>query len=322
MRSRVSIKKIIFAIIAIVLVYGACRLYFALTGGFTIANITSDLPYDSRWETAPLSPSEKEKIGQALNQEYTYLGKGCQAYVFGSQDGQYVLKFFKFQRFRPQIWFEPFTFIPAVENYQHEKGVERKLKLDKVMMSWMIAYEYLSKDTGVLYVHLNKTNSWNMTLNIRDKLGMSYPVDVDKMEFLLQRQAIMLCPKIEALMKQGSVAQAKNLIDSLLVMLLLEYSRGFADNDHALMQNTGVLDDRPIHIDVGQLIYNESVRDPAVYQQELFDKTYKFHQWLEKNFPELATHLQARLVSIIGIDYFYKKPYVHKGNVAKIPHQN
>ena len=59
-------------------------------------------------------------------------------------------------------------------------------------------------------------------------------------------------------------------------MLVSEYRRGFADNDHATVQNTGVLDGRPIHIDVGQFVRNERVKEPRLFHQELFNKTWKF----------------------------------------------
>lgn len=317
-----SIIKKCFLVIALVcIVYGGVRLYFALTGGFTIGNITSDFAYDSRWQTHLLSSAERREIHEALNQDYHYLGKGCQAYVFGSTDGQYVLKFFKYQRFRTIPWFDLFGFIPAVDRYQQSKAKKKKMRLDDVFRSWKIAYENLGSETGVVFVHLNKTNDLNQKITIHDKLGLTHILDLDQMEFLLQHKAKMLCPTLKDMIEQRQSNQAKQLIDRLLTMLLLEYFRGYADNDHALMQNTGVWDGNPIHIDVGQIIYNDSVKDPSVHRQELYDKTYKFHLWLQKHDPDLAQHLKNRLVAIIGEDYFLKKPYVHKSDVAKIPHQ-
>lgn len=286
-----------------------------------MSNIESDNPYQKKWETHALVREERQQIATTLDQPFSYLGKGCQAYVFESEDGKYVIKFFKHQRFRTQAWIDWLTFIPAVKEYQEKKAEEKKEKLDKVLTSWKIAFEELKAETGVIYVHLNKSDEWQKKVAIRDKLGLPHQVDLDQTEFLLQRKATMLCPAIDQLVKEGRVEEAELLIDRLLVMLLSEYGRGYADNDHALMQNTGVLDGFPVHIDIGQFIYNEIVKAPKVYKQELYDKTYKFHQWLEKRHPTLADHLEARLVTIIGPDYFYSAPYVHKGDVAKIPHK-
>lgn len=314
------IKKILIFIFFLILIYGLGRLYYALTGGFTESNIKAELTYNSKWETHPLSDNEKNEIRNILNQPFSYLGKGCQAYVFKSADENYVIKFFKYQRFRPQSWIEPFTFIPPVKAYQLGKIIEKKEKLDKVFTSWKIAFENLKKETGTIYVHLNKTDEWHQILTLRDKLGLQHEVDLDQTEFLLQKRATMLCPALHQLVAKGEEDQAQLLIDRLITMLLLEYINGYADNDHALMQNTGVLEGYPIHIDVGQFIKNQIVKSPKIYKKELYDKTYKFHGWLKKHYPKLALHLEARLVAVIGPDYFYSAPYVHKGDVAKIPH--
>lgn len=315
------IKKFLILVLVVSLAYAGGRAYYAITGGFTEGNITSDLAYNPKWDMHQLSPQEKEEVERVLAQDFTYLGKGCQAYVFASQDGNYVLKFFKLQRFRPQAWINLFTFIPFVKQYQEHKTIEKQKKLDKVFVSWKIAHENLQKETGVVYVHLNKSDEWHHSVLLKDKMGFDHHIDLDNTEFMLQRRAVMLCPAIDQLMVKGEEEQAAFLIDQLLSMLLLEYGRGFADNDHALMQNTGVLDGVPIHIDVGQFIRNEGVKAPKVYKQELYDKTYKFHAWLKENHPDLADHLKARLVAVIGPDYFYSAPYVHKGDVAKILHQ-
>lgn len=316
------IKKCIFLVLLVIAAYGGGRLYYAVTGGFTMGNITLEQPYNPKWDTHTLSANEKKAIEQALDQEFTYLGRGCQAYVFASADGKYVIKFFKYQRFRPQAWIDLFTFIPSVDRYQKAKTIEKQDKLDKVFISWKIAYETLQNETGVVYVHLNKSNNWNKSIVIRDKIGMAHDIDLDKTDYLLQRRATMLCPAVDQLMAEGKNAQAELLIDRLLTMLVSEYSLGYADNDHALMQNTGVLEGYPIHIDVGQFIRNDIVKAPKVYKQELFDKTYRFHRWLQEEYPSLADHLKTRLVAIIGPDYFYSAPYVHKGDVAKIPNQD
>lgn len=316
------LKKILILVALILLVYGAGRLYFAVTAGFTIGNITSDLPYDPRWQTHDLALHEKNEIGNALEQEFDYLGKGCQSYVFASRDGKYVIKFFKYQRFRPQRWINLFTFIPPVAEYQNAKAVVRKNKLDNVFRSWKIAFENLKDETGVIYVHLNKSDEWHKILTINDKMGFQHKLEIDQLEFMVQKRAKMLSAEINTLVAEGHVSEAEQIIDRLFSMLLSEYSRGFADNDHALMQNTGVIDGRPIHIDAGQFIHNETVKDPAVFKQEIYDKTYNFNRWLQKHHSGLGKYLENRLLALIGPDYYFLAPYKHKGNVAKIPHQD
>jgi len=42
------------------------------------------------------------------------------------------------------------------------------------------------------------------------------------------------------------------------------------------------------------------IKDPLVYKQELFSKTFRFRKWLLAHYPELESYLHARLESIIG----------------------
>ena len=315
-----ALKFFCFFLLSVCMIYGTARLYYKVTGGFTLGNITSDLVYDSRWSLPEPTEDQKKELHQILEQEFFYLGKGCQSYVFLSKDGNYVLKFFKYQRFRPQAWLEYFNFIPAVNSYLQKKIETKKKKLDGVFQSWKIAYEELPEQTGVAFVHINKTHYLNHPIVIRDKMGFVHHLQADQMEFLLQKTAKMLCPTIKELMKKEKAEEAKHLLDHLVEMLLVEYQHGYADNDHALMQNTGVIDGKPIHIDVGQFIKNDLVKDPDIHLRELFNKTYKFRKWLNLHHPSLAEYLEVKLKKVIGESFALMKPYFHQGDVAKIPH--
>src|SRR5271156_5010255 len=95
-------SRLIFLTLFVLSLYGLGRLYFRLTGGFTIANISSDFSFQPQWEVRPLLEGEQAEFDKATSQPFYYLGKGCQSYVFASQDGKYVIKFFKYQRYRLQ----------------------------------------------------------------------------------------------------------------------------------------------------------------------------------------------------------------------------
>jgi len=172
--------------------------------------------------------------------------------------------------------------------------------LDDIFTSWKIAYEQLQKETGILFVHLNKSKNLNQKIAITDKLGFAFSINADDYEFLIQKRAKPFIKTLEEQMRGGKLSSAKKMIDQLFAMIVAEYEAGVGDNDHALMQNTGVLDERPIHVDVGQFVQKESFKDKAVQDQELFNKTYKFKIWLNKRYPELAAHLYEKLYSFMG----------------------
>lgn len=295
-------RKLTRILLFTLLVFASSRLYFFLTDGFRISNITSHFSYNTLYDTRPLTLKEKELVDKILDQPFTYLGKGCQSYVFASEDGEYVLKFFKYQRYRKGIG-DYLAFLPGIKEYRKKRIAHKQQKLQKLFTSWKIAFDHLQEETGLVYVHLNKTEGEHATLTIRDKLGIKHEIALDQMEFMIQKRAQMICPAITTLMKMGEEEKAKSLVSQVLKLILSEYQRGYADNDHALMQNTGVVGECPMHVDVGQFVLNEAMCDPTVYQQHLYNKMYKFGLWLQETHPELALDLHKKLNAIIGAEY-------------------
>jgi hypothetical protein len=304
--------RLLFFISCVAICYGVGRLYFHLSAGFSIDNISSDFSYNPEWNVRDLTKRETESLNDAINQTYTYFGKGCQSYAFLSQDGEYVIKFFKCQKFRLLPWLAYAPPLPAIVQYRNEKMGEKREKLNEFAKSWKTVFENLKDETALVYVHLNKTQHLKKTLVILDNMGISHSLDLDQMEFCIQRRGEMLCSVLLNLKKEGKLRQAKTLVDNLLNLVLSEYHRGFADNDHALMQNTGVTQGLPIHIDVGQFFRDDDVKNPAIHHQELYTKTYYFHSWLRENYPEVAVFLEGRLIEIIGPAYSTMKPQFRK----------
>ena len=292
----------------VLLAYAIGRLYFRFTAGFTEDNIASDFSFQSQWVVRPLCSVEQEEVAQALNQPYAYLGKGCQSYVFASRDGKYVIKFFKHQRYRLKPWLLYCPPLPAIVKYRQEKLEQKWRKFDAFAQSWKIAFEHLRDETGLVFVHLNQTDDLERPLILYDKMGYRHAIALDGLTFCLQRRATLLCDTLLQYKARGDLAGAQQLVRLLLDMILTEYARGLADNDHALMQNTGVAEGRPVHIDVGQFAINENVKQPAVFHQEFFTKTYKFNQWLRSHYPELSDYLEKELQSLIGPDYSSMRP--------------
>lgn len=292
--------------------YGLSRLYLQRTDGFFVSHIlskTTDFPAKPIWYLSPLSQEERQHAKEALHQPYTYLGKGCQSYVFASQDGRFVLKFFKYQRFRPQAWLQYLPPLPALTLYMREKAEKREKKLLSFMKSWQIAYNELKKESGLLLMHLNKAGEDWGKVTLVDRVGTHYEVDLDQTEFYLQKRGIPLEEHLLRLIQNHEIERAKTLIDDLLQQILTEYQHGLGDRDHALLQNTGVLpNDHIMHIDVGQFTKDTAFTHPVYQNQELFSKTHRFVKFLQDHSAPLAKHLQERLLEKIGPSYFSMQP--------------
>lgn len=294
------IKPIFWIFLFAGCVYGIGRLYYFFTDGFSIENITTAFVSHPRWDVHRLGGEEQKGVDAILSQPFYYLGKGCQSYVFLSEDGDFVIKFFKYQRYRPKPWVNWFSFVPLVDKWRLEKVHKKEKKLERVYSSWKMAFDHLQREGGIAVTHLNNDHQLNREITIFDKMGFKHTLELDSIQFLIQRKATMICPEIDSLMSQGKVNESKNLLDEMLEMMLSEHARGFVDEDHALMQNTGVIDGHPIHVDVGLFTSREDVKNLPVSHLELFKKTYKFHIWLQSQHPELAIYLNQSLYKIIG----------------------
>jgi len=294
-------KRILLCLILFLAVYGSIRAYYHFTHGFTIDNITSSLNFDQRWE--PGREHERAQVDAILSQEFRYLGKGCQSYVFESQDGKYVIKFFKYHRYRLKEWVNYFRFIPMVETHCESRMAHKTAKREGVFHSWRVAFDHAQEETGLIYVHLNKTAHLQKNLVIFDKMGSKHILDIDRFEFLIQKKATMLTDYIEE--QNGKVFA---FLDTLVSMIKSEYERGVADNDPAIMQNTGVIAGKPVHLDVGQFDVSEKYKDPELYRDEIFQKFYKFRRWLTKKYPETAVFLDDRLRHEFGESFFEIAP--------------
>ena len=293
-------RIITFVTVMVVLVYGTGVVYDYFTDGFTVGQIISDREPDSKWKTA--------SVALSLDQEYSYLGKGCQSYVFLSEDGKAVLKFVKLKHFRVPFWMNAFSFVPDIKKQVLRKEAKKKKELDQLFQCWKDSYEQLPEETGVLYVHLDQSKIAE-SIRLRDKMGFLHEVPVEKVDFLVQQRAELLAPALQSLMQEGKVTEARLIITRLFQMCVKEYLRGYGDLDHALMQNTGVINGRSIHVDVGQIVYREEFKQPEVYHQELYNKTFAFRVWLKKEYPELADHAKLELIKIIGEKKFVGMKY-------------
>lgn len=304
------INRVIILGIITLSIYGAFRGYYAWTDGFALGNIQREISYENSWVVRAPTSEEKELLPHLLQQRFVYLGKGCQSYVFQSEDGKYVMKFIKHQRFRTKPWLDAFSFIPFLQTYREERMAHKKEKLRKLLVGWQTAYNELPHETGVVWLNLNeKSHSLPLNIKIVDKMGFSHQLDLQNFQFIIQCKAEMLCLVLENLINDHKEAEAQALIDRILVMIANIYQAGFADHDHALMQNTGVVNGYPLPIDVGQFVKEPSAANPEFYHQALFNKTYRFRIWLEEKSPPLQQYLETRLKSIIGTDFDSMRPH-------------
>lgn len=238
------------------------------TDGFTLLRTRANLPFNPLWET------QTEDLA-AYAQKFYYLECGGQSYVFLSEDGNYVLKLFKLHR-----------------KVSTEK---KRKKLNRDFLSYKIAFDQLSQETGVLAVHLNHTSHLRRQVTIVDKLQISHTIDLDTSYYILQKRAHLVYPHIKKLMKQHQEKAAAEAIDSLLEVIVTRCKKGIYDEDARIHRNFGFIENKAVIIDAGRFVPDNRRKDPDLIKQDIAAITKRFQEWLKDTYPSLYEHMQKSL---------------------------
>lgn len=307
------------SLIALGLFIGLQQLIELKTRGFCLQKIQADdLPFQTRWETAPLSLAQEGEIDALLSQPYTLIGSGSECFAFASADGKAVIKFFKLDHARP-VYFQKGLFL---EDHSALAGTLSdhpltKVTLPSVMQKWMkrflgirefriqrtfssikLAYDALQEETGLLYLHLNPTSHLGKTLALYDASGIRHEIDLDTARFFLQKRAVPLEKHLAKLKRQNADELAKASIDSLIHMILSRCKKGYSDRD-ILNRNLGFIGTQAIEIDSGSFQKNPRMQESWIYKQEIFYATLELKSWLKKNYPEMVGYLEQKVTEQI-----------------------
>lgn len=237
-----SRKRLFYLILFLV---GGLLLYwnFPSKERFSVETISSNLPHHPEW-TISLPPAEQQKqLQQIFSSRFKFLGEGAQAYAFESSDGKYVLKFFKMRRFSPSNL-----------DYLCPHVVRRRLKnLNWVFNGYKIAYDHFKKDTGLVFIHLTKTDHLKQKVKLVDDQGKEHHIDLDNTEFVVQEKAELLFERLTKLYQAGDRQGAQKSIAAVLELVQRRLHKGYADRDKGVSNNFGFVGNRPIQLDVGRL---------------------------------------------------------------------
>jgi len=295
-----SLKKLfpfLILVLAIVIFHLTANFCEKKTDGFSIAFIHSDLTFNPAWETKPVPEQTSQELEKVFTQRFKYLSCGGQSFVFVSENNKYVIKFFKHRHFR-----KPYSFLlniplPGILELSRLCKLNKALfKLQRDFTSYKIAYEELQEETGLIYLHLNKGTNLNRSINIIDKIGIEHQIDLDNIEFIVQRRAQLLYPHINELMEKGDISGAKQALHAILDAIVIRCKKGIFDEDPRIHNNLGFIDKKAIFIDIGRFVHDESRAYPSVYINDLKIITGKhFRSWLERSYPALAVDLDEKI---------------------------
>ena len=289
--------KIGIVLLVLASLVGVERLSYFLTDGFGYPNITSNLSHNPNWDVAT-SDEDLQEFSRALNQTYTYLESGSQSFVFLSADKKYVIKFFKHKRWRlnPLLKILP---LPPTLSAKRDRWKEKKTEtVNSTFGSCIASYREFKNDTGVVYVHLNKT-PLDHHLILKDRIGFKHKIALGDVAFVLQRKAIPTDKYLLLLKKEGKTAEAEKALASLLAFTLKRAQKGYSDKDPHLIRNFGFINDQAIEIDIGGFHHDPKKDLKYFHSHEMKRIKRKLLPWLEENYPELLPFANEQFSTLI-----------------------
>jgi hypothetical protein len=275
-RSKKFFYPLLLSLIGFGAFIGIFIAYDRLNEGFSMYQIHSFLPPCPQY-TVELTAEKKEFLEEVLGQPFYYLGKGCQFYVFTSQDGKYVIKFLKQKHLRQWTWLDPIPLPSRLRELLDEKKARRSERVERLFSSCLLAYEELKEETGLLFIHLNRIPVFNRKIIIVDKLGWKHRIALDKYEYCIQIKG----EPLEKTFSNLSDEERQTKIEELTALVVARCQKGIQDRDRPFVKNVAYTEHGPIFADFGQFY-----REPAVCQSEVQEKEVAYrinllHRWLK-----------------------------------------
>ncbi len=295
---KATFNAICVLIIFALLLIRADRVFFKNNNSFSVRFLFSSLSPEPSLDLPRPTEQEIETLDEALKQKFRYLGKGAHCYAFVSEDNQYVIKFHRFaSHMRILPWLNhPFAY--SFKEHRKKIKAHNEEKLLYNLSNYKNSYADLKEETGALFLHLNKTNTLHRTATLIDTMGFEYKVNLDHVTFILQHKAELIYPTLARYMSDKKIEEAKQVISSILELMKLSCQKGYADNDPMLHKNHGLLGNKAIHIDMGDLVKQDELKSSKVYIPYIQKITSSLQDYLESHYPELLPYYHETMRSL------------------------
>jgi hypothetical protein len=260
------------------------RRLFKESQGFCLHIIEAPIP--STLDPNPSLPFPKELFAQP----FRYLGKGAQSFVFESSDQTAVLKFYRFpSHLRRFPWTRhPFGYLFSSTRQNIKEYNLRRLKLS--FHSFFLAAHSLQDETGVLYAHLQPTQTLNQKVQLIDKLGAQYDLSLDSVAFVVQKKGVSFLPRFKEQLTLLHKEECKHMLKSLVSMIQNRCMHNISDLDNMDNDNYGWLENRAIHLDIGRFQEKELANNPLKIREEILRVTHPLMTHLSEAEPALHAY--------------------------------
>jgi hypothetical protein len=201
------------------------------------------------WDILPLSSIERQKLVNVLSQPFHYLADGSQSFVFASEDGKYVIKFFRIKRLVPKL----------IHSFRPKKIANRQRNLHLLFNAYKLAYERFRQEAGLLFIHLNPSNHLKITLHVQDRKKKEHAINLDEVQFVVQEKAEILHHRLGRLKAEKKFEELQKATSAFLSLVKYRIDAGITDLDKTITINYGFVGDRPVQIDVGRICVGQQL---------------------------------------------------------------
>jgi len=286
---RFSQASLFIVLIVVSLIFPAAMK--RLTHSFHAARLFGTLSQDGFWN-AP-SQISLDQIRQILSQNFKYLGRGSQAFVFVSEDGSVVLKLLIFDSsdsLTHRLFHSIFnTSSQASYSHQVQKRAVRTLKACE------LADQYLADDAAILFVHLNPETESLPTVRLIGPSWKRINIQLNSVRFVLQKRADLLNETLMQAYLQKDQQRFFTIVEQLNALLNRRTACGIGNSDPTLFENFGVIGTQPVEIDFGNFYYCPEMIKHKRFQEEKARYTDQLLKWVERYIPQWKDDVAMRI---------------------------
>jgi hypothetical protein len=282
----------IAALLSLILFSAAVgRVWYELRDGFSINRIRFALPEIKKNEV------DDATVANYFDKPYRYVGRGRQCYVFGSVDGQVVLKIPRFDRYELSFFRK---IMPRwLDRRKGDVYFNRQQGLALTLQSFQIAAAGLKRETGVIFLHTHKTDYLPHQFVIQDRIGRSFTIDLNQTVFVLQKRLPLMMPMLALSIKNGDQETAQKMADAFLELIEQRARKGVFNRDPSFYKNFGWDGQHCIQIDIGSFWRKSCPSEKKTVEVSLTEGTEWFRNWLTKMDPVLKERFDGQLQAII-----------------------
>ncbi len=251
------------------------------TDGFSLQRI--------RFSSEPVTKLQLgDNVKEILQQPFHYLDCGNQCFVFVSEDGNYVLKFFKYAS--PTV-LRFMTTIPLLNRFKPlrpHRYAKTVWKKQRDFQGYQLAYDRFQSETGLIALHLHPTQASFPQITLIDKLHITHQLDLNTAPFVLQKRATPVYKQLRRWIASGETHQAIQGVTALMQLLKKRMTLELQDDDVHFYSNFGFVGQTAIQTDPGHFTQGTSPH-PLL---ELETISHELKEWCEKNAPFLTLYIE------------------------------